>query len=364
MCSLISFTILIINTHWLIYAIYLFTSLIFLQLIFITCITLRKKIFEKNKKSWTEIISEQISQAIFYEENDTVLINVKSISAKLLRKRAFRQLFIDEIIQTKKSFTGTASFNLKKLYTIFKLGKDSGKKLKSRKWQIKSKGIQELALMEETTYVKKFFRLSNNKNEMVRNEAQCGLVSLYGFLGLRFLNVTTRPVSEWQQIQLLNKLNGITPANFSPMQKWLLSPNESVVEFSIKLAAFYNNYAAYASVIKCLQQPQTTIKLAVLEYLKKMAEEDACNDIIAAYMPADKTCKLAILATLKEIGNEKQIPFLLLQLHHEDDDIKAAAAKSISLLHPGGSAFLQTQLYADQHPWKTIYLQINNEKAA
>ncbi len=359
-----SFTFLMIDVLWLVDMIYVFISLLILQITVILCIAFYKKRNENNKTIWKELLATQISEAVFYEGTAEGLQQLILLPGNLQNNKKFRQLFIDEIIHTKKSFTGTPHSNLILLYQQFNLYKDSYKKLHSRKWQVKAKGVQELAMMEQTMYVKEFFRLSNHKNELLRNEAQCGLVSLYGFKGLRFLNVTTKPLSEWQQIQLLNKLNEVTAVNFEPMKKWLLSSNESVILFSIKLAEFYKCFALYSNVLKCLQHPSTKIKLSTLEYLKKMPEEDTCDQVIASYFSADKICRLAILDILKVTGCKKQIPFLLMQLQDTDDDIKAATAKTISALHPSGPAFLQAQRYADINPWKTIFLQINQERVA
>ncbi len=359
-----SFLLLMIDLPWLVNLIYIFIAILIFQIIAILIIALYKKRNENNKKIWKELLATQISQAIFYEGSSEALRQLIVIPGYLQNKNKFRHLFTDEIIQTKKSFTGTPHSNLILLYQHCKLYLDSYKKLHNRKWQVKAKGIQELAMMEHTMYVKEFFRLSNNKNELLRNEAQCGLVSLYGFPGLRFLNVTTHPVSEWQQIQLLNKLKEENAVNFEPIKKWLQSSNESVIIFSIKLAAFYKCYSLYSSVLKCMQHPSTKIKLITLEYLKNMPDEDTCNHVIASYFAADKICRLAILDILKHTGSVKQIPFLLMQLQDTDDDIKAATAKTISALHPSGPAFLQTQRYANLNPWKTIFLQINQERVA
>ena len=219
-------------------------------------------------------------------------------------------------------------------------------------------------MMEQIKYLKQIFRLTNNKNELVRNEAQCAIVCFYGFLGLRFLNVTTYPISQWQQIQLLNKLTEVKPENFNVIKKWLRSKNESVIVFALKLATFYNCHDVYDGVINCIESQSLHVKLNALEYLKKISKEGTAEQIIKQYSFENKIYKLSIIDALKEIGSEQQVSFLLKRLHDNDDDIKAAAAKCLSSLHPGGSAFLQTHLFADENPWKAIFLQIKNERAA
>jgi hypothetical protein len=353
-----------IDSYVLISLIYIFLILIGLLFIFIIVFTINKSRIEFNKKLWLQRIELIISQAIFSSDDEGEPEDITAGIGLLLQKSLFRQYLINELIHARKNLSGASTLNLVKLYESLELDKDSFKKLQSKEWHIKAKGIQELAIMEQLKYVKEIFRLTNYENELVRNEAQCALVNFYGFSGLRFLNVTTYPISQWQQIQLLYKLNGAKPKNFDGIKKWLQFPNESVKVFSLKLAAYFNLYDVYADVINCLQSPDLLVRLTALEYLKKMPQEDTPEKIISIYSFVNKKSKLLILDILKEVGSEKQMLFLLKQLHNSDDDIKVAAAKTLSGIHPLGASCLQTHLFADEYPWNAIFLQINNERAA
>lgn len=356
------FTYLKINSYPFIGIIYILLTVMFLLFTFILGFTIYKRRIEYNKKQWQQNIALIISEALFFTEEEPGDITHKN--KKLLHNSMFRDSVINELVQTKKNLSGESNLSLKNLYESLELDKDSFKKLHNIKWHIKAKGIQELGVMEQIKYAKEIFRLTNDANELVRNEAQGALVSFYGFSGLRFFNVTEYPISQWQQIQLLNKLNDIKPENFDAIKKWLQSPNESVVIFSLKLATFYNCFDVYNDVINCLQNASQQVKLTALEYLKKMPQEDTPDEIINHFSSQDKVYKLGVIDALKDIGSEKQISFLLKKLHDKDDDIKAAAAKSLSYLHPLGAEFLQSHLFADEHPWKAIFLQITNERAA
>ncbi|MDQ6903288.1 MAG: hypothetical protein M3139_09795, partial [Bacteroidota bacterium] len=224
--------------------------------------------------------------------------------------------------------------------------------------------INELASLKQIKYVKKIYRLINNENDFVRNEAQSALVIFYGFSGLRFLNVATYPISEWQQILFLNNLKNVQPKELKAIGKWLQSSNESVVVFALKLATNYNCYQFYDAVIECLHHESLQVKINALEYLKKMPGENLHDQIMGYYGGENKTLKLLILDILKDTGSEKELNFLLKQLHNSDDGIKAAAAQTISSLHPLGSSFLQSHLFADEYPWNAIFLQIENDHAA
>jgi hypothetical protein len=343
---------------------YFFVMLMGLLLMCTFIFTFYKRKKDKNKTSWKDNIATIISTAIYYATGDDELTQVIADNQELLKKPAFRQYLVSEIIHTRKDISGASATNLKSFYEMLELNKESRGKLTHKKWHIKVKGIQELAIMEQRNYVKQIFRLANHKNEFVRNEAQCALVNFHGFLGLRFLNITTYPLSEWQQIQLLNKLNSITPQNFEPVKDWLHSKNDSVVEFSLRLASLYNRYELYEDVVNCLSNKNVLVKMNAIDYLRKNPHEDTANKITADFAFEHKMYKLSILDALKEIGNENQVTFLLKQLHNIDNDIKAAAARAVSALHPSGKGVLRDHLFADENPWKSIFLQIDNELTA
>ena len=331
---------------------------------FIVAYTFYKRKLARYKKLWQEKITNLVSEIIFLDEGEPLPADIISNNKKLLLKPGFRQDIIDELIHAKKNLSGSYTINLVKLYEQLGLEQDSFKKLNHPKWHIKSKGIYELASMKQIKYVKQIFRLTNNENDFVRNEAQSALVSFYGFSGLRFLNVATYPISEWQQILFLNNLNNTQPEELEAIGKWLESSNESVVGFSLKLATNFNCYQFYATVIECLHHSSLQVKINALEYLKKMPGENLHDHIMGYYGGENKTLKLLILDILKDTGSEKEMNFLLKQLHHSDDGIKAAAAQTISSLHPLGSSFLQAQLFADEYPWNAIFLQLENDHAA
>ncbi len=344
--------------------IYIFLFLIAMLFSFILYTAIHKKRIEKNKKSWQQIFSAIISQAILFSDEKEEIIGVPVKIKKLLKRPLFRQFAINELIDAKKNLSGESTLNLIKLYETLQLHIDSCKKLHDRRWHIKAKGIQELGIMDQRKYINEIFSFTNHPNELVRNEAQCLVASLCGFNGMQFLDVTDYPISQLQQIQLLNKLKSLKPKDSAGLRKWLRSSNESVSILAIKLATFYNCYELYDDIINCLQSSCPDIKLNVLEYMKKVPREDSPGIMVSHYFFKNKLFKLAVIDALKDIGSENEISFLLNLLYEEDNEIKAAAAKSLSVLHPSGTAFLQTSAFADQNPWKEIFMEIKNERAA
>jgi len=364
MSGLLAMILLKVELYKLINIVYLLFILLILLFTFIAGFSVYKKRRECATHLWEDAITTIISQVIFLNNEQNELIEITNDIKKLLQNPAFRNCMINEMIKAKKNLSGSAKVNLKNLYEMLGLDKDSYKKLNNAKFHIKAKGINELAAMEQIKYVKEIFRFTNNRNECVRNEAQCALVCFYDYMGLRFLNIIAYPISQWQQIQLIHKLSNVPPKDTTAVKKWLLSKSESVIVFSLKLATFYSCFDVYDNVMECLQNASLLVKLNALEYLKKMPQPDTADKIISSYSFDNKMYKLAIIDTLNVIGNENQIAFLLKQLNNKDDDLKTAAAKTLAHLHPSGNAFFKTHLFANKYPWKNIFLQITNEHAA
>ncbi len=353
-----------INAYTLIWVLYLFIVLMVFVFIFILIFSFFKRSLDKKKKSWQDDVATIISQAIFFEDDGSSVMEINPEHRQLFTNKTFRQYFIDEVIHAKKNLSGAPVLNLIHLYEMLELDKNSLQKIKNKKWHIKAKGIQELAIMQQEKYVKQIFRLTNDPHELVRNEAQCALVHFYDFKGLRFLNVIVHPVSKWQQIQLLNYLHDSRAVNPVQLKKWLSSDNDSVIMMGLRLACLYNCREVYNEVLACLQIGTLEITMTALEYLKKINQEDTPDEIIKCYASSDSSIKLKILSVLQEIADERHITFLMKQLHNSDNTIKLAAAKALSSIHPSGSAFFRKHVFADEYPWNAIFSQIENERAA
>jgi hypothetical protein len=344
--------------------IYTLLILLFLLSVLILYFTIRRQESDIDKIAWQHSAAVVIVGVVSSEEVEEGREAMTYEFERGLDKAGYRNYMIDELIKAKVAFSGSSTTSLKALYESLNLDIDSFKKLHSLKWHIKAKGIQELAMMEQAKYRKEIFWLANDRHELVRNEAQCAMVSFFGYTGLSFLDVIEHQMSQWHQVQLLNKLKYVKPDSFEEIKTWLESSNESVIVFAIKLATLYNCHDVYQNVAGCLQSSNDQVKLAALEYLRLMPREDTSGQMIGNYYSENTGYKLAVITALKDIGSEKEIPFLVKELDDPNNEIKAAAAGSISTLHPLGNSFFKTYPFAEANPWKEIFFQITNKQIA
>jgi HEAT repeats len=344
--------------------IYTLLILLFLVTILVMYFTIRREESDLDKIAWQHSVGVVIVGVVFIEGVEEGCEAMTHEFEKRLNKKGYKNYMINELIKSKRAFSGSSADSLKLLYERLNLDTISFGKLHHSKWHIRAKGIQELGIMEQTKYRKEIFWLANDGHELVRNEAQCAMVSFFGWSGLSFLNAIEHQMSQWHQVQLLDKLSEVKPDTFKDIREWMESTNESVIVFAIKLATLYKCHEVYQSIVKCLQSPNSQVKISALEYLRLMPQEDTSDQMINNYYAEDIGYKLAVITSLKDIGSEKEISFLVKELDDQDNDIKAAAANSLSILHPLGNGFFSTYPFAKTKPWKEIFLQITNKKVA
>jgi len=334
--------------------------------IFILIYLVRKRNHERKLDEWRKQLSGTLQTAIFFEsgENTTDTIPLTFKTMRGLKHPAFRQLLIDELVQGRKSLTGTAATNLVLLFNQLGLSRFSLQKLNSRLWHIKARGIQELAIMEQRQLVKRIYRLTNARHELVRMEAQSAIVQLYGFEGLRFLDIIDTPISEWQQITLLRllaRMPGIRPEKIA---HWLSSTNDSVRIFALKMTAEHHLHQLHDRVIPCLRHPHPSVRIQTVRCLKEVYSDATSGALIHVYSTQTIPCRLAILDLLGNIGAPDNDIFLAQQLADGDDMLKLGAARALIQMGDAGRRSLDEFPLSGEYPWNEIFQQAKTEQTA
>jgi hypothetical protein len=324
-----------------------------------------RSIVEKMHHKWRPMVHALIHEAVFRDddEKDGEPIPVAAGVEKLMRNKHFRKLLIDEIMSVKKNMTGTASDNLKCLFKQMKLEKYALKSLKSRKWYIKAKAIQELTVMEIDEFVALLYPYTNDVNELVRMEAQSALVQFNGFEGLRFLDIVTYPISDWQQIKLLQQLTQVPPTNID-LDGWLKSENSSVVVFALKLARNYHRFELHDDIALCLDYDDPQVRLEAINFLCEIATDETSDLFISRFLTEEFKHQLAMIEGMQHIASEKDILFLTSLLDNDNYEMKISAARALAKMGNGGLACLQEHVKTAGYPLNEIFMQIKGELAA
>lgn len=303
-----------------------------------------------------------ISEVIMEDEEASAAISLRI--QRVLTNDTARQFMIDELIQCKRNFSGSVSGTIVSLYEQLGLKAFSLRKLKSRHWHIKAKGIQELYLMDQKTTLRTIYKNTNSKNEFVRMEAQTGVINLTGFSGLRFLDVVSYPITEWQQIKLLEQLR-LHPDKediSDKIPKWLQSKNNSVVVFALKLADEYQVFSVRPHVIRCMVLKDKTVRSQAIRTLIRLADENTPGILLGYFSKETSWGQMIILDALRTMASERELPFLLTLLDHPNDTIKLKAAVVIAAVSEKGLFILENKAMEMPEPFERILRHVKYVK--
>ena len=322
--------------------------------------------FKKNTYFFLSRVSNNLEvwiSAIIMEESVENILMPKRFYQMMKNSKA-RQFVIDELVGCKKNFSGAVAENIVVLYKHLGLKKDSIKKMKSgNKWYVKAKGIQELYMMDQQDVLTTIYKNTNSNNDFVRMEAQTGVIHLTGFPGLRFLDVISYPLTEWQQLKLLEQLR-LTPIKEDLAIKiphWLLSKNDTVVVFTLKLADEYQQFAVGDKVIACLVHQNATIRSQALKTLIRLSDEKTAS-ILLGYISKEPFANQAyILDALQYLASDKEKDFLLKLLDHPNDLIKLKAAIVLARCCTEGMEILIAKAITLPEPYHRILLHVQFE---
>ena len=352
----------------LMFAMFVFILIITGVIVFILLYLIRRTARSYRRAQLRETYSSLISEVALCDTEDDLQELMFQPSTKeqlqlLLVDTYSRKVLVTELVKTAKNMSGTAALNICWFYEQMGLDKDSLFRLKNGAWHVKARAIQELSGLQQKKYITRIYRLTNHPDELVRNEARTAVVKLTGFEGLRFLDVITYPLTEWQQLCLLYELSLHADRSFDQAHRWLQSKNNSVVEFALRLVEVYKLHHLYAGVINCLQHSSKLIRKKALAALNEIYDPAANELLIAIFPKEDADMQVEILKLLKEYGSEAEESFLLQQVFHPVQEIKVAAARAFYHTQPNAELLLKQQVNQESYPWTVLLPQLKQEVA-
>lgn len=284
---------------------------------------------------------------------------------RILQNKAARQLAIEELINCKKNFSGTVSETIVQLYNQLDLKKDSVKKISpKRKWHVRARGIQELYLMDQKDVLKTIYKNTNNRNEFIRMEAQTGVIHLTGFAGLRFLDVISYPLTEWQQIKLLEQLRLTSRKEdlSESIAGWLLSKNDTVVVFALKLADEYQQFGVRDNVINSLVHPNERVRTQAVKTLVRLADQHTPAILLGYFRKEGFINRTMMLDALAVLATDKQRDYITGLLDDDNNIIKLKAAIVLANCCTNGMELLEKRAVEEPEPFERILRHVKTVK--
>lgn len=329
---------------------------------------------EAKFKRWDFIADHIIRDAIFFEEGSgngnqqdalSILeadkLNIPERLRKLLKRDKFRFRLMKKILLAKSNVSGEAGENLTKLYRQLELDKGLSRMLKSRSWYINAMAIQAIGVLDLREFKEYVLSFINHKRGLIRVESQNVIVKFDGFDGLRFLDDATYPITEWQQIKLLDELSHSSNEHFSGIDIWLRSKNDTVVIFALKLVRTYHQFELYDHVLKCLEHENQEVRRQAILVLKQLPSPQTAPVLIERYPLETERNRILILHVMSYVCSTDDLPFLVSLLEDKSNEVKVNAAKAIASLGQEGINILDGHKDIDNEPLKVIVAQIKEE---
>ncbi|MDH3381160.1 MAG: HEAT repeat domain-containing protein [Flavobacteriaceae bacterium] len=324
---------LLIQVIWVV----IFVELILILSSFIHLNLLRSRYQNKMKEhqKLTDKYQEILINYIYFTEDE---IDEKNKTTKLLKiaikNKSDRKVIQNLILTLHDDLTGELAEFLETLYYDLGLVQYSLKKMNSPVWFIKIKGIREVTQMKVKDVYTETLMLINHKNQLLRSEAQLTMVKLYQFEGLKFLDTLDFPITEWQQILLIEEIQSIRNQEIPNLTNWLYSKNDSVICFSLKLVKLFNQIQMKDDLIKLVQHPSEKVRRTAIDILGYFRILEAKTILKQIFKNSAAETQLFIIQALSQLSDKKDIPFFEKQLNSADFDIKKVAYDTLKDLKP------------------------------
>ena len=244
-----------------------------------------------------------------------------------------RKIIIKILYNLMNEVSGEMSDSIKTLYYETGLIDYALARLKNKNWYIIAKGIGELTRFKiEEAYVN-VNHFINHKRREVRKETQLYLVNMFRFDGLSFLNTLESPLSEWDQVQLLEALQKFDDQQICDIKPWLKSTNETVVLFALKLAQMYNQFETKDVLIELLSHENKEIRICVIEVLTHLYGIEAKDMLKANFNALSLEEQISFFGLLEKLVVPTDEPFVEKHLFHKNFEIQLLALKILKAIN-------------------------------
>lgn len=295
----------------------------------------RYQLKKQEQNLLTEKYQEILINYIYLTEDEAQeKINTTNLLKSAIKNKADRKVIQNLILTLHDDLTGELAQFLETLYSDLDLVQFSLKKMNNPIWFVKIKGIREVTQMKVKDVYTETLKLINHKNLLLRSEAQLTMVKLYEFKGLGFLDNLQFPLTEWQQILLIEEIQSIRNQEVPDLTNWLHSKNDTVICFALKLIKLFNQIQLKDELIKLVLHPSEKVRRTSIEILGYFRILEAKTILKQIFKKSPLETQLFIIQALSQLSDKKDIPFFEKHLNHTDFDIKQVALNTLKDLKP------------------------------
>ncbi len=319
----------------------LLTSIILLIGILISRTLTNRK--EKKQAYWNNRFQNLLVKLLFepdYErKGDKYKKLVDKYNAKGLPKLVRRSL-VDNMMELHKGVSGESAVILQDFYVDVNLDHYAKIDVKRGAWYYKARGFRELSEFNVKNAYDLIVKYVDHDNKILRQEAQYAAVVLKGPGALDFVAKLKTPISQWQQLVLLEKLVKFMAEDIPNVDHWLASDNDSVVVFGSRIIAHFQKFGSGEKVLDHVMHKNPLVAVKCLECIKELQFKRGCSKLREFYPEVEEQVQVRILDTLSELGDTGDLNFFKHEVE-ERGSFDVAMHAALALRELGGSAILK-----------------------
>jgi hypothetical protein len=251
-----------------------------------------------------------LQQAESATENAADLLWMKMEIRNYLDNPLDRKVITEIMLEVQRDGLPETRKQISALYQYFGLHDRALQHLESRKWDKVSRAISELTEMQVSQAYDAIKEHVNSKNSVVRKQAQLATIQLKEEGIQFFLDTAGYPISQWQQVKILEILTSNPEFKVPSFRDWLVSENQDVVLFALRLIRVFRQIDAQQALLMFLNHKSERIQVAAVECIGDFKYDPARWSLRSIYEKASTELKIHILDALQAIGNTEDISWL------------------------------------------------------
>ena len=236
---------------------------------------------------------------------------INRIVDSTLYRRSNMNILNELLLYYHRNLGGEAFERLENLYREIGLKQIALENLRNGEWHVRAKAINDLSTMRMGETLFEVLQYTDADNVHVRNEAQYAAVKLGGKKAMSFLNDLESPMSDWQQIRLLDQSRKFEYELIDNIGPWLQSKNETVVVFALILMRHLNQYHERSQLRKLLYHRNERVQEKAIETTQELAYSEALDNLYEVHeLTKSVRIRKRILRAMGELGGAKEAGFL------------------------------------------------------
>jgi len=231
--------------------------------------------------------------------------------------------------QYSSNFQGDSLKTLKQFYEDCGQKKFALRVLKFGEWHEKASVLRELGMMGVSEALGFIKRQVESKNDIIRMQAQFALIYLEGAKGIEFLRTTKRPLSDWQQLRLIEEIESLNFAQIPNFYKLLESQNQTVVVFGLKLIRYFDQIENQNQLLKLVEYSGIKVQTELIKIFRQFGLVSGLDLLIKDFEGLDESIQNECIKLCGDIGNHAHEEFLISCLAWDDYEKRMFALEAL-----------------------------------